>query len=253
MRSFLANFVAVLVGFCPVFFAVETSRAQEGSAKLDPSGTWRWEYDLDGTNFKDLVRLDFGVASKGSADKELKGTYESSSGRKIAIENGKVDGSKISFQLKITYQGMDVKLEFEGTVKDDSLNGNVHASTNEGSRDLPWTATRTVEAEDVIGTWKMRIDAGGNVLEPEIVISKEGEKLKGKYKSGTEIELDGIEVKVIKNELKFLVDTSYQGTKIKADYRGRPYGNKVRGTIDYDLGGNAGTIDFSGSRSAESK
>jgi len=253
MRLFLASVAPVLVGLFSLVFTVETSRAQEGSAKLDPSGTWRWEYDLDGTNFKDLVRLDFGVASKGSADKELKGTYESSLGRKIAIENGKVDGSKISFQLKITYQGMDVKLEFEGTVKDDSLNGNVHASTNEGSRDLPWTATRSVQPEDVVGTWKMRIDAGANVLEPEIVISKDGEKLKGKYKSGTEIELDGIEVKVEKNELKFLIDTSYQGTKIKADYRGRPYGNKVRGTVDYDLGGNAGTIDFSGSRSVESK
>ncbi len=151
------------------------------------------------------------------------------------------------------YQGMDVKLEFEGSVKGDSLTGNVHASTSEGSRDLPWTATRSVQPEDVVGTWKMRIDAGANVLEPEIVISKEGEKLKGKYKSGTEIELDGIEVKVEKNELKFLIDTSYQGTKIKADYRGRPYGNKVRGTIDYDLGGNAGTIDFSGARSVGSK
>lgn len=253
MRSFLASVVAVLVGFCPLFVAVETSQAQEGSAKLDPSGTWRWEYDLDGTHFKDLVRLDFGAAGKSSTDKELKGTYESSSGRKIAIENGKVDGPKVSFQFKITYQGMDVKLEFEGTVKDDSLNGNVHASTTEGSRDLPWTATRTVEAEDVIGTWKMRIDADGNVLEPEVVISKDGEKLKGKYKSGTEIEIDGIEIKVVKNELKFLIDTSYQGTKIKADYRGRPYGNKVRGTIDYDLGGNTGTIDFSGTRSTESK
>ncbi|MBM3967420.1 MAG: hypothetical protein FJ308_20540 [Planctomycetes bacterium] len=253
MRLFIARFATVLVGFFSLLLAVETSVAQESSVKLDPSGTWRWEYDLDGTHNKDLVRLDFNAVGKTSADKELKGTYESSSGRKVAIENGKVDGGKVSFQFKINYQGMDVKLEFEGTVKDDALNGTVHASTSEGSRDLPWTANRTVEAEDVVGTWKMRIDAGGNVLEPEIVISRDGQTLKGKYKSGTEVELDGVEVKVVKNELKFLIDTSYQGTKIKADYRGRPYGNKVRGTIDYDLGGNAGTIDFSGTRSVDTK
>jgi len=253
MRSLFLGLAPVVFGLFSFTLSVDRVIAQDASAKVDPSGTWRWEYDLDGTHFKDLVRLNFDSATKGSNDKELKGHYQSSSGSKIAIENGKVDGAKVSFQFKIAYQGMDVKLEFEGAIKEDALTGNVRASTSEGSRDLPWTATRTVEAEDVIGTWKMRIDAGGNVLEPEVVISKEGDKLKGKYKSGTEIELDGIEVKVVKNELKFLVDTSYQGTKIKADYRGRPYGNKVRGTIDYDLGGNAGTIDFSGSRSVESK
>ncbi|MFN7629634.1 MAG: hypothetical protein ACK5PZ_22635 [Pirellula sp.] len=253
MRSTLSYIASVVVGVLYGLVAGGLGVAQDNNVKVDPSGTWRWEYDLDGTTFKDTLRLNVEAAEKGAKESPLKGTYESSSGRKLEIENGKVDGSKITFQFKIMYQGMDVKLEFEGSVKGDSLTGNVHASTSEGSRDLPWTATRSVQPEDVVGTWKMRIDAGANVLEPEIVISKEGEKLKGKYKSGTEIELDGIEVKVEKNELKFLIDTSYQGTKIKADYRGRPYGNKVRGTIDYDLGGNAGTIDFSGARSVGSK
>lgn len=253
MRSSLSYTTSVVVGVLYGLIAVGLGVAQDNNVKVDPSGTWRWEYDLDGTAVKDTLRLNVEAAEKGAKEPQLKGTYESTSGRKLDIENGKVDGAKITFQFKIMYQGMDVKLEFEGSIQGDSLNGNVHASTSEGSRDLPWTATRSVQPEDVVGTWKMRIDAGANVLEPEIVISKEGEKLKGKYKSGTEIELDGIEVKIEKNELKFLIDTSFQGTKIKADYRGRPYGNKVRGTIDYDLGGNAGTIDFVGSRSVVTK
>lgn len=150
-----------------------------------------------------------------------------------------------------------MKLEFEGTAAKDELTGSVRASAAEGSRDLPWTATRSVQADDVVGTWKMRIDANGNILEPLVTISKDGDSLKASYASvtdsGQEIRIDAKGVKVEKNQLCFGIETEFQGTNIKADYKGRPYGDKIEGTIEYVLGGNAGEIDFTGERQSPSK
>jgi hypothetical protein len=226
-------------------------------AAVDPTGTWRWEYDLDGTNYKDLVRLKIGANIKDSKDKEVKGIYESSAGRKIEIRNGKVSGSKLTFDFNLNYQGMDVKLEFEGSITKDEVTGNVKASTGSDGREFPWTATRSVQSDDVVGNWKMRIDAGGTILEPVVAITKDGDSLKATYKTvndaGKEIQLDAKNVRIEKNELCFGVETEFQGSGLQADYRGRPYGDRIQGMIEYVLGGNAGEIDFTGERQADAK
>jgi predicted RNA-binding protein len=223
------------------------SFAQDGNKPaVDPSGTWRWEYDLEGTQYKDLVRLKVGEPIKDSKDKTLKGKYESSSGRKINIENGKISGDKVTFEFKINFQGMDIKLEFQGTVKNDNLSGVVKASTNDGSRDLDWTATRSVQSDDVVGKWKLRIDANGNVMEPVLTVTKDGEKLKASYALGADTQIEAKDVKIEKNELTFTIETDFQGSKIKADFMGRPYGDTIKGSIDYVLGNEAGEVDFTG-------
>jgi predicted RNA-binding protein len=221
--------------------------AQDGTkSNVDPSGTWRWEYDLDGTQFKDLVRLKVGQENKETKERELKGKYESSSGRKINIENGKISGDKVSFEFKVNYQGMDVKLEFEGTLKNDNLSGKVKASTNDGSRDLDWSATRSVLADDVVGKWKLRIDANGNIMEPVLTVTKDGDKLKADYVLGNDVKIQAKDVKIEKNELTFTIETDFEGAKIKADFMGRPYGDKIKGSIDYVLGNDVGEVDFTG-------
>ena len=221
--------------------------AQDSSkSSVDPSGTWRWEYDLDGTQFKDSVRLKVGQENKETKERELKGKYESSSGRKINIENGKISGDKVSFEFKVNYQGMDVKLEFEGTLKNDNLSGKVKASTNDGSRDLDWSATRSVLADDVVGKWKLRIDANGNIMEPVLTVTKDGDKLKADYVLGNDVKIQAKDVKIEKNELTFTIETDFEGAKIKADFMGRPYGDKLKGSIDYVLGNDVGEVDFTG-------
>lgn len=252
---YLTSWIAFCLGL--VAMTVDAS-AQDAIARFtDPSGTWRWEYELDGAQYKDLVRLKIGSAIKDTKDKEVTGVYEGSAGRKIEIRNGKISGPKLTFDFNLNYQGMDVKLEFEGTIAKDELTGTIHASANEGSRDLPWNATRSVKVDDVVGSWKMRIDAGGTILEPVVTITKNGDTLKASYvsvgASGEEVVIDAKDVKIEKNQLYFGVETEFQGTNIKADYKGRPYGDKIDGTIDYVLGSNEGVIDFTGVRQPETK
>ena len=102
--------------------------------------------------------------------------------------------------------------------------------------------------DDVVGRWQMMIEADGNTLEPVVTISKEGDKFKANYVSGTQLDVEVINLKIENNLLLFSIDTEVNGTKIKAAYKGRPYGDKIKGSIDYVLGTNSGEIDFTGTR-----
>lgn len=261
MQLFSTSQVSRQLNFARLFHAItlllglaaysSNSIAQDpNKPATNPSGTWRWEYEFEGQQYKDQVRLQIKPGNNSAKEREVEGKYESTSGRKLEIQNGKVVGSTVSFEMSIDYKGMDVQLHFEGNIKNDSLTGNVKATSKEGSRDLPWTATRSVQNDDVVGTWKLRIDANGQILEPTLIVSKEGDGLKARYTSpgNVALELDAMKVKIDKNELCFSIATDFQGTKIKADFMGRPYGDTLRGTIDYVLGDDVGEVDFTGTR-----
>jgi predicted RNA-binding protein len=107
-------------------------------------------------------------------------------------------------------------------------------------------------ADDVVGKWKLRIDANGNIMEPVLTVTKEGDKLKANYVLGNDVKIEAKDVKVEKNELTFTIETDFQGSKIKADFMGRPYGDKIKGSIDYVLGNDVGEVDFTGQLQDES-
>jgi hypothetical protein len=241
---------SLLLILCLTSYHSVTVAQDPNKPATNPSGTWRWEYEFEGQQLKDQLRLQVKPGNESAKERIVEGKYESTSGRKRDIQNGKVIGSTITFDFSIDYKGMDVTLAFEGTIKNDSLTGNVKASSKEGSLDLPWNATRSVQNDDVVGTWKLRIDANGQLLEPTVILSKEGDGLKARYKSpgNVALELDAQKVKIDKNELCFSIETDFQGTKIKADFMGRPYGDSLRGTIDYVLGDDVGEVDFTGTR-----
>ncbi len=223
--------------------------AQDKTAKsVDPSGTWRWEYDFGGETMKDLVRLNL------SKDNKLVGHYKGRENKLIEIKDAKIEGDALSFLLTLDFQGTAIKLEFKGKVKGDEIDGNVSVSTGEGAQEFPWTPKRSVTMDDVVGEWQIRIETGDRTLEPVLTVSKEGEMYKGKYVSGSELNVDVTDLKVENNQLMFKVAAEVNGTKVKADYKGRPYGDKIQGSIAYVLGDNSGDIDFTGKRkSAESK
>lgn len=225
-----------------------TTQAQDKSAKtVDPSGTWRWEYDLSGQTMKDSLHLNL------SKDNKLVGHYKGREDKLIEVKDAKVEGDTVSFLLALDYQGTPLKLEFKGKIKGDEIDGNVAVSTGEGSQDFPWAPKRSVLMEDVVGEWQMKIEAGDRTLEPVVTISKDGDKYKAKYASGQEFTADATDLKVENNQLSFKVAGEVNGTKIKADYKGRPYGDKIQGSIAYVLGDNSGDIEFTGIRKAIEK
>ena len=231
--------ICVLVAGCWISSVV---MAQEKPVAVDPSGTWRWEYELNGESMKDSLKLNI------DKDNKVVGIYQGRSEKTIEIKDGKMEGDSLSFYFSVDYQNMPVKLTFKGKIKKDEIDGNVVAETSEGSQDFPWAPKRGVQMDDVVGRWQMKIEADGNTLEPVVTISKDGDKFKANYVSGTQLDVEVINLKIENNLLLFSIDTEVNGTKIKAAYKGRPYGDKIKGSIDYVLGTNSGEIDFTGTR-----
>ena len=219
-----------------------TLGAQDKPATVDPSGTWRWEYELEGQTLKDSVTLNLG---KGNM---LVGTYRGRSEKPVEIKDGKISADTISFNFAFDYQGRELKVKFDGKVKGDDIDGSVAISTSEGSRDYPWAPQRSVHKEDVVGMWQMLIETGDRTLEPTLEIKLEADKLQGRYRSGDQIDIEATNLKIENNQLSFSIAAEVNGTKIKADYKGRPFGNKIKGSIAYELGDRSGDIEFTGTR-----
>jgi len=237
-----------LVAFALLGVLGNSSFAQETAKRVDPSGTWRFEYDLEGVTVKDSLQLQLGK------DGALTGSYKGRSEESVEIKSGKVDGDKVTVEMSIEYQGLPIEVKFDGQIKEDDIDGVVIATTPEGDIEFEWIAKRSVEAEDVVGAWELEIDAVETILEPTVEIKLEGKDLKGIYKdpdSGLETEMKDLRIE--NNSLKFTIQGDFQGNSLKADFSGRPYGSKISGTIGYDLSGQTGDVEFEGVRKAPKK
>jgi hypothetical protein len=239
----------ILSTIIAAFFCCAASGTQafEKAAPVDPSGTWRWEYELGGEIMKDSLLLNLGP------DNKVVGNYKGRSDKLVEIQDGKIEGDKLSFNLGLDFQGTPIKLEFTGKIRGDAIDGNVVVVAGDTTRDYPWAPLRSVMMEDVVGDWQFRIETDSNTLEPSLKITKEGDKYQGRYTSGQQIDVDVTSLKVEGNNLMFSISAEVEGTKIKGDYKGRPYGDKIKGSIAYELGDNTGTIDFTGTRKATAK
>ncbi len=246
MRRLQQTLLSVLVLGLTSAWIVPAAGADK---KVDPTGTWKWERTRrDNTRQYTLrIKLDGGKVS---------GTYASRRGEtdnKTKIENGKMEGDQLSFQVIREFNGRKFTIHMQGKVSEDTIKGSGEFSSDGGAREFTWEAQRFVETADVLGTWRFRIEIGnGNVLEPTVTLVEKNGKLEGVY-TGRSVERDAKHVVIKNNQLIFEVSGENNGNEWKVTYQGHPRGNSIRGTIDYDFGGNVGTVDFAGKRDPEKK
>ena len=209
---------------------------------VDPSGTWRREYDWNDARVEEVVRLNI------KEDGKVVGTL-SRNDAVSEIKNTKLKGNQLSFSVSNTYQGTAWVTRYTGIIRGDEIEGTVVLEVGDQSWDFPWAPKRSVQMDDVIGTWQIHIESqDGNVFEPTMKISKDGDKFKSLYTSRQGQELDVKDLRVEKNTLMFTVTAEFGGGLLKVDYRGRPYGDKISGSLEYDFGGNTGRAEFTARR-----
>ena len=216
--------------------------AQEKRA--DPSGTWRWDFDMDGQTVKNELKLEAGK------DGKLTGTL-SANDRNLKVEEGKIEGKEISFVVNLKLE-RDIAVHFKGKQDGDAIQGTLVAKSDEGSRDFPWDAKRSVEVSDVLGAWELRIETpDGLTLKPVLTLAKTDGKLTGSYASPDGKTIEAKELELKNNHLQFQIDSDYEGAKLHVEFKGRPYGSKLKGNLEYSVNGDSGEIDFSGTRKAD--
>ncbi len=233
------SFVFKLATTALVLFTASFAVAQ--STAPDPSGTWRWKYELDGKTQEDSVSIQL---EKGDVSGSFLGQQE----KPVEIKKAKWKDNQLSFTAEYKFKDQTVSLEFNGKMKQDDIEGSVTVTTDDGGQEYPWTPKRSVQQDDVIGQWDIVIDADGNQLKPRIVITRSGEALLGKYTVSEQSVVDATKIKIRDSQLEFHVEAIINDRKIIADYSGRPYGNNMKGKIAFDLDGNRGEIEFQAKR-----
>jgi len=170
----------------------------------------------------------------------------------LEIKNIKLKGRELSLSVSSEYQGTEWASRYKGIIKGDEIDGTGVFTVGDQSWDFDWKPKRSVQLDDVVGTWQILIESpDGNILEPTMKISRDGDKYKSIYTSAQGQELDVKDLRVEKNSLKFTVAAEFDGYSIKVDYRGRPYGDKLSGSLDYDFGGTTGQVEFTARRKQE--
>jgi hypothetical protein len=210
-------------------------------AKNDPTGTWVWSRELEGESNRSVLKL-------VNKDGKVTGTYRRS-GQTVPISNGKFEKGELSFEADGKFNEQKIHAKFHGKLSQDEINGDIDVIIEDNSVPLPWTAKRGVDLDDVVGTWKLKIEANGDTIESTLKLTAAGEKLKGTY-TGRLGEQPAQELKLQGNDLSWQIAVDRDGQKFKGVYKATLEGNSLKGNLAFELGDNKGTIDFTGERTA---
>jgi hypothetical protein len=241
---FHSNNLIKLLGTIVLSFSAAIGLGQNSSS--NPSGTWRWTYELNGGTQEDALSLFV-------EDGKLTGSFLGASGKPVSIKNAKFKENQFSCDAEYSHDGQMISLAFAGKAKNDEVDGSLAVTVEGGTQEFGWTPKRSVRPEDVVGKWNIVIETDDRKLEPSIVIQQQDKALRGKYTVAEGLVVDATDLKIHENKLEFHIDTTYDGRKIEATFSGRPYGRSIQGKIKYKLDGEEGEVDFSAKLQPEKK
>jgi hypothetical protein len=131
-----------LVVTCALFALAALATARAEDKKADPSGTWTWSTPgRDGGEArKSTLKL------KAEGDK-LSGTMASpgrqgGEARETAIENGKIKGDEVSFDVTREFGGNKMTAKYSGKIAGDTIKGKIETERDGNTRSRDWEAKR---------------------------------------------------------------------------------------------------------------
>jgi hypothetical protein len=124
---------------CCLLFAAVTSQAQD-SKKVDPTGTWTWS--TPGRNGGEARESTLKLKLEGD---KVTGALSGMRGGETKIENGKLTGDEISFDVTREFQGNSFTTKYKGKVTADTITGKISMERNGETRERDWTAKKKSE------------------------------------------------------------------------------------------------------------
>jgi hypothetical protein len=216
------------------------SLCADDKSDRDPTGTWVWVREIEGQTNRSVLKL-------VNKDGKVTGTYRRS-GQTVPISNGKFEKGELSFEAQGTFNEQKIRAKFKGKLSKNEINGNIEIVIEDNSLPLPWTAKRGVDLEDVVGTWKLKLEgANGNPIESTLKLAADGDNLKGTY-TGRFGEHPAGDLKLDGDQLSWKIDAERNGRKFKGVYKATLDGHALKGNLEYDLGGSTGSMGFTGER-----
>ena len=202
-------------------------------------GSWKWESEYQGQSAVNTLVLE-------SEEGKVSGSFHRGEAV-LAVEEGKMDGDTLSFQISVPNDGPVFR--FRGDVTETQIQGLV--ITQDGN-EYPWLSKRALSHTDVAGTWNLRIEGdGGTVYEPNLVLKSNGSTLEGVYvATSVEQEFSAKNIKLEGTALSFDVLEE----NFSLNYVGHVKGTSMEGTLKFNFGDTAtGDNEFTGKLKPVSK
>lgn len=220
--------------------------AARGADKVDPAGQWSLNISLD-----DGQAMTVQATFKKDGDK-LTGTLVGDDAVETELKDVKFEDGELAFKLSRDFGGTQLESSFKGKLTADAYAGEVEYDVGGQTGTAKVEGKRVVEAIAAKGTWKFSISTDdGQSMEPIVKIEEAGDKVEGTFQG-----IDGTEVKLADgsykdNELKFAVTLDFGGQELIAKFDGKVSAEGYKGKVDYDIGGQTGTLDVTGERVKE--
>jgi hypothetical protein len=136
-----------LLSFVPFFpvaaflllFVAVNARAEDKAA--DVNGTWTWT--TPGRNGGEGREQSLKLKAEGD---KVTGALSGRRGNDTKIENGKISGNDLSFEITREFNGNSFTAKYKGKVSGDTITGKVEMQGRDGQpRQRDWTAKRKTE------------------------------------------------------------------------------------------------------------
>jgi hypothetical protein len=206
----------------------------------DPVGDWRWSTTIPSGQTRET---NLTIRKEGD---RLTGFITGRDDRRIPIENVRVKGDEINFEVTRERQGATFKSKYQGKIKGDTIEGEMEFQGANQTRTRPWQAKR--QTANLEGQWVYSFTTpGGQTFEPVLRLEQNGSDLKGVV-AIRDFETPISKGKVQGNNVSFEVVRERDGNTFKSVYNGKLEGNVLRGTVASNWGGNERTFDFEARR-----
>jgi hypothetical protein len=138
--------VSLLSGVaCALLAFSQLPQAQAQDKKADPTGTWTWTTPgRDGAPGRQST-----LKLKADGEK-LTGSLSSpgrqgGQARETEIENGKIKGDEVSFNVTREFNGNKMTQKYNGKISGDAIKGKIEFERNGETQTRDWEAKRSTE------------------------------------------------------------------------------------------------------------
>jgi hypothetical protein len=223
----------------------QQATVQEAKPKVDPTGTWKWDREFGEVTMHFTLRLKLD-------DGKLTGTLDTLRGEEAmepaAIEEPKLEGDKIAFVVTRQFNDNEFTINYEGTVKEDAIDGLTKLDFGGEAREFEWAAKRGLDWQDVLGEWAIAAETpDGNTIEWTLKLTKEGDDVKGTVASERFGESELSEIAIKAAQLTFAVVREFDGNEFRMTYKIEPRGDALKGSAQFGDDAER-TLEFTGKR-----
>ena len=116
--------------------AVVVVLAASSALAADATGTWKWSFTTqNGQTRETTLKLK-------QEEGKLTGTISGRENSETPIEEGKVEGDTISFQVTREFNDNKIVIKYKGKVEGDTIKGTMEFERNGESRSRDWEAKK---------------------------------------------------------------------------------------------------------------